>query len=186
MPRPIIHHRDHEHGGADPVRIQWEQTGESGGGTGSLGQGTYNLDSGTDHDGGMHLFQWSHSSGDALLDLTDDYHPSVLTAGVYAYNFIAAPGFTYTFLIPAGSMAMYEFIAAGSSGMNAAFGENFYQSVETAIPYPPSFLNVSGSVVVHQDPASDDGAYAWMGVASIFLTEAEYRFTGSVLVQKVV
>lgn len=28
--KPIIHHRDHEHGGADPVRLAWESTGFSG------------------------------------------------------------------------------------------------------------------------------------------------------------
>jgi hypothetical protein len=32
--KPVVHRRDHEHGGADPVRITWEQTGETGGGTG--------------------------------------------------------------------------------------------------------------------------------------------------------
>lgn len=32
--RPILHARDHEHGGADVVGIQWEMAGEDGGGTG--------------------------------------------------------------------------------------------------------------------------------------------------------
>lgn len=32
MPRPVLHSRDHEHGGADTVRIVWESTG-----TGSTG-----------------------------------------------------------------------------------------------------------------------------------------------------
>jgi len=30
--KPVIHRRDHEHGGADPVRILWDSTGGSGGG----------------------------------------------------------------------------------------------------------------------------------------------------------
>src|SRR6476659_1011503 len=30
--KPVLHRRDHEHGGADPVRIVWESTG-----TGSTG-----------------------------------------------------------------------------------------------------------------------------------------------------
>jgi hypothetical protein len=28
--KPVLHRRDHEHGGADPVRIVWESTGEAG------------------------------------------------------------------------------------------------------------------------------------------------------------
>jgi len=36
-PKPILHRRDHEHGGADPVRILWEDVGGSGGGGGSPG-----------------------------------------------------------------------------------------------------------------------------------------------------
>jgi len=32
--KPVIHARDHEHGGADPVRIVWESTGEAGAGGG--------------------------------------------------------------------------------------------------------------------------------------------------------
>jgi hypothetical protein len=30
--KPVLHRRDHEHGGADPVRIVWESTGAGGGG----------------------------------------------------------------------------------------------------------------------------------------------------------
>ena len=32
--KPIIHGRDHEHGGADPIRVHWEDVGTSGGGAG--------------------------------------------------------------------------------------------------------------------------------------------------------
>ena len=32
--KPVLHRRDHEHGGADPVRIVWESTGEAGAGGG--------------------------------------------------------------------------------------------------------------------------------------------------------
>jgi hypothetical protein len=34
--RPIIHGRDHEHGGADPIRIVWESVGGAGGGGGIM------------------------------------------------------------------------------------------------------------------------------------------------------
>jgi hypothetical protein len=34
QPRPILHGRDHEHGGADPARIVYETTGEAGTGGG--------------------------------------------------------------------------------------------------------------------------------------------------------
>lgn len=33
MPRPILHRRDHEHGGSDPVRILWESDGTGAGGS---------------------------------------------------------------------------------------------------------------------------------------------------------
>jgi len=32
MAKPVLHRRDHEHGGADPVRIVWESTGAGAGG----------------------------------------------------------------------------------------------------------------------------------------------------------
>jgi hypothetical protein len=32
--KPVIHHRDHEHGGADPVRVVWEDIGTGAGGGG--------------------------------------------------------------------------------------------------------------------------------------------------------
>jgi len=38
--KPVIHHRDHEHGGADPVHVVWEDVGTSGGGTGGGGYAT--------------------------------------------------------------------------------------------------------------------------------------------------
>jgi hypothetical protein len=34
-PKPTVHGRDHEHGGADPTLIHWEDVGDEGGGTGS-------------------------------------------------------------------------------------------------------------------------------------------------------
>jgi hypothetical protein len=37
-PKPIIHGRDHEHGGADPTHIVYEDVGTSGGGGGSGGE----------------------------------------------------------------------------------------------------------------------------------------------------
>lgn len=39
MPRPVIHARDHEHGGADTVRIVYESVGEAG--TGGIQFDTY-------------------------------------------------------------------------------------------------------------------------------------------------
>jgi hypothetical protein len=45
--KPIVHARDHEHGGADPVRIVWESTGTGGGGgfpTFALTGGTFSFD----------------------------------------------------------------------------------------------------------------------------------------------
>jgi hypothetical protein len=32
--KPVLHAHDHQHGGADPVRITWESTGEAGAGGG--------------------------------------------------------------------------------------------------------------------------------------------------------
>jgi hypothetical protein len=84
MPRPIIHHRDHEHGGADPVRIQWESTGESGGGSILTNGGTYTGTATTS--GGLHTFPWTHAGGNTPLDLTSSYSPSVVTTGVYAFT----------------------------------------------------------------------------------------------------
>jgi hypothetical protein len=40
--KPIIHNRDHEHGGADPVRIHYETVGTGGGGTGFIQFGVDN------------------------------------------------------------------------------------------------------------------------------------------------
>ncbi len=39
--KPVLHRRDHEHGGADPVRIVWESTGEAGEGGGGIQFDTY-------------------------------------------------------------------------------------------------------------------------------------------------
>jgi hypothetical protein len=186
MPRPIIHHRDHEHGGADPVRIQWEQTGETGGGTGSLGQAVYGLDTGTSL-GGLHLFEWSYVAGDALLDLTDDFHPSVLAAGVYAYNFGVNPTWVVSGHLHTGDQAMYEVVVQGSSGSAAGLTEMRYQPADEAIPYPFDFLYFSGTIVAHQDPASSDGAFVWIGVSSIVTVTppSVLKYTGGCFIEKV-
>jgi hypothetical protein len=34
--KPVLHAHDHQHGGADPVRITWESTGEAGEGGGGI------------------------------------------------------------------------------------------------------------------------------------------------------
>jgi hypothetical protein len=83
-PKPILHRRDHEHGGADPVRIQWEQTGDAGGGSLLTNAGVYTGSATTS--GGGHTFPWAHSVGNTPLDLSSDsYSPTVFTTGVYSF-----------------------------------------------------------------------------------------------------
>jgi hypothetical protein len=88
-PKPILHRRDHEHGGADPVRIQWEQTGDAGGGSLLTNAGVYTSSATTT--GGLHSFVWAHVSGNTPLDLSSDSSsPTVFTTGVYAFAAQAA------------------------------------------------------------------------------------------------
>jgi hypothetical protein len=63
--KPVIHGRDHEHGGADPVRITWESTGGAGAG-GAVLFDTYPQDGGYlafDTDGGG-IFINNNDTGD--------------------------------------------------------------------------------------------------------------------------
>lgn len=176
-PKPIIHSRDHEHGGADPVRIHYESVGTGGGGTGSSGQGTYSLDPGSSLGGGLHLFEWTYTGGDALLDLTDDFHPSPLTAGVYAYNFAADVSTPTVFDLNVGDYALFQFVALGSSGFSAGYSQAAYQAVADT----PGFVHTSGSLVLHQDPA--EGAMVYMGVTNF--VSAATGYVGGCFVQKV-
>lgn len=82
-PKPIIHARDHEWGGADQTGIVWETVGGAGGGSLLTNAGVYTGSATTT--GGLHTFPWTHSAGNTPLDLTSSFSPTVSATGVYAF-----------------------------------------------------------------------------------------------------
>jgi hypothetical protein len=88
-PKPTVHGRDHEHGGADVTLIHYEDVGADGGGGGLPPQGSYILTKTGAGSHGLSTYTWSLFMGDALLDLTDPNAPTVLDDGVYAVTVVA-------------------------------------------------------------------------------------------------
>jgi hypothetical protein len=90
--KPVLHRRDHEHGGADVVRTVWEDVGSSGGGDGGGGGGGIGgflvanasyLGSGS----GLSDFGWSSfivNTLSATIDTTQNV--VVVAAGWYLMN----------------------------------------------------------------------------------------------------
>jgi hypothetical protein len=89
MPKPIIHSRDHEHGGADPVRILWES--DDGGGTGGGGavtveQWTGNTVTISPNTSGTITWDTPVAGSSALVDYSAPAAPTVLLDGVYVFS----------------------------------------------------------------------------------------------------
>jgi hypothetical protein len=144
-PKPIIHSRDHEHGGADTVRIHYESVGGSGGG-GAASQAVYGLTASACAVGVLKYFTWSYTGGDGpLLDLTDPLVPVTVDAGVYAYLFGASIGST-VFEIANGGWAYFTFQAAGSSGFQNGFESRPVQQLHGS-----DIVRTFGSFTVGQD-----------------------------------
>lgn len=102
MPRPVVHGRDHEHGGADPARILYESVGSGGGGGGYTPVYAYGR---ADGDGGGALYANNaalllNTSGSLSPDLVNVTISSdkkwfvVGVAGMYAIHGVADMGFT--------------------------------------------------------------------------------------------
>jgi hypothetical protein len=175
----MVHGRDHEHGGADPHRIHYETVGT---GAGGGGQGVYSLDSGTDLSGGLHLFHWTHTGGDALLDISGDFYVHPTAPGVYAYTFDFRFTTLHSYAVAVGNYAIYGFAAMSSSESTVGWQETRYQAVANVY----YFLLASGAVVAHQDPDAGSGATVYANVSSLISgTETGDKYEGGVFVQKI-
>jgi hypothetical protein len=141
--KPIIHGRDHEHGGADPTRIVYESVGT--GGSSSSPQAVYTLTRAAAPVGTLRYFSWSYAAGDGpLLDLTDPLVPVTVDAGVYAYSFLVSIGST-VFEIANGGWAYFVFSADGSSGYANGFQDRPVQQL-----YGVDTIRTFGSFTVNQ------------------------------------
>jgi hypothetical protein len=180
MPRPIIHHRDHEHGGADPVRIQWEQTGESGGGSGATPQAFYTLSCAAVDAGALRYFSWEYVDGDGpLLDLSGTPYVAVLDAGVYAYTFSAnwAPPLGSDIAANFGSWAEFAFAAVSSSGDQT--GDTYQIAVQHDTTLLRNTIHGHAATTTRQDAG---------GLAFVHVTDGTtggFDYVGSCFIQKV-
>jgi hypothetical protein len=186
-PRPTVHGRDHEHGGADVTLIHYEDVGGDGDGGGSSSpQARYALEYLDAPTTGVRYFEWTHTASDRpLLDLTDTATPKLLEAGVYAYNVFLSRT-TSSFYWQAGDVAQLGFAAIGSLGFAAAVGGfTPIQPADTTHDY----VNIGGCCVVHQlagsDPDNPGIVYATV-TNEMFDNPNPQNFGGSVLIQKIV
>lgn len=85
--KPILHYRDHEHGGADVVRIAWEGV-EGGGGTGGTVTAvlTGPATSVAANTQTPIPFTPANPATVPWIDFTTPTVPRILVAGVYAFN----------------------------------------------------------------------------------------------------
>ena len=140
--KPVVHARDHEHGGADTVRIHYESVGTGGGGGGAP-QAVYELAYTAAPTGLLRNLNWTYDGGDTpLLDLTDPAVPVTVDAGVYSYLFYAG----YAVTITTGEYGRFVFVAGGSSGFDASSAPIF--PVQAAIT---EVIGAHATLVAHQD-----------------------------------
>jgi hypothetical protein len=168
-PKPILHRRDHEHGGADTVGIHYESVGSGGGGGGSP-QAVYSLAYSAAPTGLLRNLNWTYDGGDAaLLDLTDPAVPVTVDAGVYSYLFYAG----CAVIITTGEYARFVFVAAGSSGFDASSAPIF--PVQAAIS---QVIGAHATLVAHQDA----GGVVYATVTNESAVSRD--FTGTCFVQR--
>jgi hypothetical protein len=155
-PKPTVHGRDHEHGGADVTLIHWEDVGGEGGGA-SAPQARYDLTHAAVPAGALRYFEWAYIDGDGpLLDLTDPLVPTVIDAGVYAYSFAGyLPSLTST------DYFISSFVAMTPDGTQIGFNANMLQGSVGGYP-----LTVVGSFTVRQDAGGGAFVYFTNGSAS--------------------
>jgi hypothetical protein len=140
--RPIIHGRDHEHGGADPIRIVWESVGSCGGAF-PWGYYTFTRSFTSTDLGILRYLSWTFGGGDPLLSLADPTLPVVVDAGVYTYLMTVgpttAPGST--------GHAYMELVAMGSSGFAFGWTGHSWQLTEASI----NSIQGDATFVTHQN-----------------------------------
>jgi hypothetical protein len=174
--RPVLHRRDHEHGGADPVRILWESTGEAGEGGGGI-----QFD--TDNEGGWLYVQTNDATeGDGAvagfaLDLQDHSTSSGGSGGIRLFS--SSNGILLNAGAAIGLLSGASFVNIQSNQVSAPFVNGVQlKALTSGISITGNTIEIQGHGAAGQITINETGQVQITGSEVAYVGGASIGFFG--------